>query len=112
MLTVENVSLVYSGKPGCACGCLGKYYYPTTADLKAAGAERGYEIDRDEVSDAMVKKVVRLINESGALIHEDCKWAETEINGRVYVAYLTKDAERMARVIQTVIAMPTAEVRP
>jgi hypothetical protein len=42
----------YSGKPGCACGCRGKYYDAETkagammiTKLLAAAAERGVEID-------------------------------------------------------------------
>lgn len=31
-LKVENVDLVYSGKPGCMCGCLGKYTRLTPSD--------------------------------------------------------------------------------
>jgi len=28
MYTLENVKTVYSGKPGCMCGCRGKYTTP------------------------------------------------------------------------------------
>lgn len=67
LIAAENVSRVYSGKIGCACGCKGKYY---------------------EAGSPMVKKVVRLINENGGKLEKDSQWAEVEIGERVYVAYL------------------------
>lgn len=67
MITLEQVTKVYSGKPGCMCGCLGKYY---------------------EAGSAMAKKVVRLINEHNGRIEENGEWAEVQIGQREYVAYL------------------------
>ena len=53
-ITLENVQSVYSGKPGCACGCLGKHTYPQSA--RGRGKEiRGYDIGEDEISDRTVK---------------------------------------------------------
>lgn len=45
----------YSGKPGCACGCLGKYYYQK-ATQELGTKDRGYKVDDDEVSDVQVQK--------------------------------------------------------
>lgn len=53
-LTLENVQSVYSGKPGCCCGCNGTHKYPS--DARGRGKElRGYEIGEDEISDRSVK---------------------------------------------------------
>ena len=41
MIKKEDVLKAYSGHPGCACGCLGKYYYrKTTQELGTK--DRGY----------------------------------------------------------------------
>jgi len=32
LIDVNNVSKVYSGKPGCMCGCLGTYNYSSTSN--------------------------------------------------------------------------------
>lgn len=53
---------VYSGKPGCMCGCNGKYFYPSTVDQEAATKVRGYSVD-DEISDSQVTRVVNKIHE-------------------------------------------------
>ena len=31
MIDISKVTRVYSGKPGCMCGCNGKYYSPETS---------------------------------------------------------------------------------
>lgn len=53
-LTLENVQSVYSGKPGCCCGCNGTHKYPS--DARGRDKElRGYDIGEDEISDRSVK---------------------------------------------------------
>ncbi len=52
-LTIDKVMSVYSGLPGCACGCRGKHRY-ASAHVKIAGKHRGYAVQSDEVSDRSV----------------------------------------------------------
>lgn len=57
----------YSGRPGCMCGCNGKYKY--SEKMRHVGSkERGYKVDDDEISDASVKRMtnkMRKLIESG-----------------------------------------------
>lgn len=43
--TLEQIKEVYSGKPGCACGCRGKYY-PCTEEM---AKEKGYITEQDRL---------------------------------------------------------------
>jgi hypothetical protein len=60
-IDISKVASAYSGKPGCMCGCRGKYYY-TTEHAKDAGKQRGYEVEDNEINDSMVKKVTKILN--------------------------------------------------
>ena len=53
MFTLENVTKVYTGKPGCMCGCRGKYSYTAHG---AAAAQLG-----DDVSDSINERSVKII---------------------------------------------------
>jgi len=53
----DEVFVSYSGKPGCMCGCNGKYSYKESM-RKWASKSRGYEIDDDEISDVAVKRMI------------------------------------------------------
>lgn len=76
MIKIEEVEKVYSGKPGCACGCRGKYWE----------------------SGPMVKRIVKMFNEFPAGATQDLKgnWAELTNDAspsqRVYVIYFKKGA--------------------
>ena len=54
MINVDSVLKSYTGKVGCMCGCNGTYKV-ASKHLNAAGVERGYAYDDDEVSDRSVK---------------------------------------------------------
>ncbi len=93
-IELKNVASVYSGKPGCACGCRGKYYY--AKEFRAASSkERGYEVRDEEVNDSMVKKVVNLISRSVEeglpLQYDDKEFKSIQIGCRVYTIYFTKE---------------------
>lgn len=67
---METITKVYSGRPGCMCGCQGKYYTPE---------DRGF------------KRVVnRLLNWPN--VKTEGQWMEATINDRLYVAYFGEDA--------------------
>ncbi len=55
---VENVIKVYSGKPGCGCGCRGNYRV-NPAHLEFANKERGYDYGPEEVNLTQVKRILR-----------------------------------------------------
>lgn len=59
-ITVDDVLKVYSGKLGCMCGCLGRYY--VTAERRAeVEKRRGYTLEERDISRKMVNKVLRLL---------------------------------------------------
>lgn len=65
-----QVEGVYSGKPGCACGCRGNY----------------------SENPATITRIVNRINALGANWYEDDDtraWAHNEDGTRIYIAYLT-----------------------
>jgi hypothetical protein len=59
-ISPADVLTVYSGKPGCMCGCNGKYFI-TAQNRAAAARDRGYEYEDDQVNEKMVRKVIRLV---------------------------------------------------
>lgn len=65
----EQVRRVYSGRPGCACGCRGHY----------------------STDPATITRIVNALNALGAKMDEsgEFAWAETET--RAYTAYFTAD---------------------
>ena len=59
-LTAADVVAVYSGKPGCACGCRGKYSYSSEHRARAS-KHRGYRVEDDEISDRNVTRILNLM---------------------------------------------------
>lgn len=91
------VERVYSGKPGCCCGCRGTYYYSTTVDPVAAGARRGYPVTPDEFNDRMVSRILNTItkNRQIAEVDDGGVYVSVDLPGRVFIAYFL-DTERSA----------------
>ena len=104
-LTVGDLLKAYSGRPGCACGCNGKYRV-TAASRPEADVDRGYPHDDDEVNPRQVTKVLRQVQLSAAeakgewLIDDDLYFISVEPDARhVFTVYLTKDAKaKLAQV--------------
>ena len=68
MFTLANVQKVYSGKPGCMCGCRGKYSY-------AQGCEEGYD---DQVNERSVKILFnKVMNNPAYKVEDNCAFVET-----------------------------------
>ena len=61
---MKQVVKIYSGRPGCMCGCKGKYYMPE---------DRGFT----RVLSAMLKLPIK----------EDGEYSEAQVGNRIYVAY-------------------------
>lgn len=86
MIDVKKVKSVYSGIYGkCMCGCSGKHTYHSSA--RGCGmALRGYEIREAEIDDAIVKRHVNTIDNSGVAV-DHIDQVEAVIGNRIYVAY-------------------------
>lgn len=69
-LTQADVLSVYSGRPGCCCGCRGKHSY-ASATRDEASAERGYAVADDEVSDRSVATILRKVLSMPELIEDE-----------------------------------------
>ena len=94
MIQFDDVLSVYSGKPHtCCCGCAGKHYY--REDLIEEGTKsRGYEVDKEECSNRMVRRVINILNKDPNTSRHD--WGSgntyytTDTATRMYTAYLRK----------------------
>ena len=58
---IDNVASVYSGKPGCMCGCKGTYKYASKW-REASSEDRGYKVNDEEINDSSVKLIVNKMN--------------------------------------------------
>jgi hypothetical protein len=64
MEAMNGIIKVYSGKKGCMCGCLGKYYY---TEHGATEYNPGYDVT-DNINLSMVKRIAKRVMDS-----PDCK---------------------------------------
>jgi UDP-galactopyranose mutase len=88
-LTTNDIVSVYSGKPGCCCGCKGKHRY--NSKHRAEGTQtRGYPVLNDEVNDAQVTRILRFVQAHAvnAVVQDTCIVVETPT--RWYIIYPTK----------------------
>lgn len=93
-----NIVQVYSGRPGCMCGCRGEYR--VAAKWRALADERrGYPHEDGEINDRQVERVLRILESSPdtqvdpVYAGERCYWLTTAT--RTYCAYehVPADAE-------------------
>lgn len=110
MIKFEDVKQSYSGKPGCMCGCRGKYAIASHFGVEAANKAAGYEA-YDACSDRSVKSTItklnRLINWNDPKavaehVEADCAWFLTDT--RNYVVYFTDSSRGCA--IRELAALP------
>lgn len=115
----DDIMRTYSGKQGCACGCLGKYA-TASKHLEAANADMGYD-QSDDVNDRSVKltitKMIKLLKENDvSWFHADDEMIAINTKGRrSYTAYFAVDAaqkiaERAARKAEYAASKKNAEV--
>ena len=115
-LTPADIMQAYSGKPGCACGCNGKYYCrPGSVD--AVTKSNGYAPDGESVSDRQVTRILRLVqagalsqdfvpdlnvrHEGGWNVADDLQYVTVEVSPtRVYTVYLMPEARRARGVTE------------
>lgn len=81
---MEFVSRVYSGRPGCACGCRGNY----RATKAWAHAHPEVAEYRKVVNEVQVKKVVNILRENlnVAKSYKNFLYIEN-LNGRTFTVY-------------------------
>lgn len=84
----SQIVKVYSGKPGCACGCRGKYTYVDGA----AGESNGWPASSKSRRMAQVRKVFNIVTAArdgwGAGSFDFGKsYMAARVNGRDYVVY-------------------------
>ena len=90
-LTPDKVLMVYSGRPGCACGCQGLYWYnPKYVEL--GSKKRGYTVEPSEVNKGQVTRIINILKRNIASV---------EMGGEC-LAYDTN------KVYTRVILLPTA----
>lgn len=97
-LTVQDILKVYSGRPGCACGCRGNYRYRKET-VEEGTKSRGYAVDKSDINEAQVKKVLKFMQDyaartdvdfADALIMVKGDYVAYEVGNKVYVIYFTK----------------------
>jgi hypothetical protein len=76
-LTPAMIERAYLGKPGCMCGCKGKYYTST-------------KVDRSSVNPAMVTKILRTIQANEHLLETGSSYFAAQVGGKEYVVYLSE----------------------
>lgn len=94
-LVPAHVLSVYSGKPGCACGCRGKHSYNPEYREEAA-KDRGYALESSEINAVQVARVLKLMKArfSDPMTEEECRIASdrtrfsVETDSRLYIVYL------------------------
>lgn len=96
-LLPSDVSAAYVGKADrCCCGCAGKYYY-RLADREMESKRRGYEVGDEEVSDAKVTKVLRMVQANPEAAGLEPDHVSVEVGRKLYVAYLRAARAEMAK---------------
>jgi hypothetical protein len=87
-IDIKSIQSVYSGKPGCCCGCRGKHYYASNVKTRAsAGKARGYEVKDDEVSDGQVTRVVKLLEKNADKLRVYNDFVSLDTENKLYIAY-------------------------
>ena len=91
-INLADVKKVYSGRPGCMCGCKGSYRYSSTVTMAEVTKAAGYAPDHNFANDRQVKKVVETINaglDSGlaTCVEFNSEYVYAEVNGRAFCAY-------------------------
>ena len=93
-ITPEQVLRAYSGKPGCMCGCLGKYSN-NPAYKAQLDAERGYEQPATNRHMVQIKKVLKLLQGHPEAMLQDGNiiyLPRGAIENKNYVIYLIDSA--------------------
>ena len=63
IMALSDIVRVYRGRPGCMCGCKGKYSF-AKAYAHLSKSMTGYDADPEDVSDRKVKNVYKFFLEN------------------------------------------------
>ena len=85
-MSTDDVLSVYSGRPGCCCGCKGKHRYNSKYQ-DVASVDRGYNVDDDEVNDTQVKKILNLIKNNESIVEDNGDHIALQTETRLYIVY-------------------------
>lgn len=87
----RRILSVYSGRPGCMCGCRGKYFYSKATREKASEAQ-GYDVKDKEINQAQITRVMNLLIKENVQFehHDDPNFCYVQVSPqRCYCVYLT-----------------------
>jgi hypothetical protein len=80
MYTLANVTKVYSGKPGCMCGCRGRYSYTAHG---AAEDSPGYDVS-DSINECSVKLIFnKVMNNPKHKVEDGIAFVDTDTRSLV-----------------------------
>jgi hypothetical protein len=85
-LTDADILSVYSGRPGCACGCRGIHRY-NPAYPSEGSKERGYKVEPDEMNIGHVRKVLKIIKDNASSVKRGGNNLSIETGGKLYIIY-------------------------
>ena len=86
-LTTDDVLSVYSGRPGCACGCRGNHRGNPKHEV-----ELGKETDFSARSVASILRAVKAAPVEALQFDDETMWISTVDDARERIVYLTKAA--------------------
>lgn len=85
-LTDEDILSVYSGRPGCACGCRGIHRYNPAYPAEGS-KNRGYKVEPDEMNIGHVRKVLKIIKDNAPDVERGSNNLAIETGGKHYIVY-------------------------
>lgn len=88
-ITLEDVFASYNGKPGCMCGCNGKYSYKTS-EIDYASKNRGYEVAFKECNDKSVKMMFNKMKKMTTKFEIGYDYIYTETETRCYMLQIKR----------------------
>lgn len=89
-MELNKVFKVYTGRPGCMCGCMGNYKM-ASAHAEFAAQDRGYAVDAEDISDRSVKIIFNKIMKNPARKYDaDANCVYVETGTRNLVAFFVK----------------------
>jgi hypothetical protein len=89
MVTTKDILRVYSGRPGCGCGCRGSYRY-NPEHAKEAFENRKAIPKPSDFNAVQVRKVLGLMKQHSNEVECDISGAAWETDARYYWVYFTK----------------------
>lgn len=99
MKTLQDVMTAYSGRPGCMCGCKGKYSVASEWQV-AAGVSRGYAVSPEDVSDVRVKNIWNTIMKNAVTAEVDADGMYFRTETRMYAVWFAPSLEELDQKVK------------